>query len=96
MGIPRGINPDVFDELTAFLLNAGEWSEPMFRDGRELFMDGIAKRFRNQNRLLPEQLAALEPSGLVNPAVYGALDRFDDDQTVFCRWDNRIRRNGFG
>lgn len=75
----RGVNPAIFDELTAFLLGAGEWDDAMLEDGRELFMNGILKRFLNQNRLLREQLAALEPSGLVNPAVYGALDHFDDE-----------------
>ncbi len=42
-------------------------------------MDGVIARFSEQNGLLRRHLKALEPSGVVNEAVFRALDRFDDE-----------------
>ena len=42
-------------------------------------MDGIVGRFAEQNRLLEAELRALEPSEVVNLAVFDALSRFDSE-----------------
>ncbi|MGE5579263.1 MAG: hypothetical protein ACM3WU_04380 [Bacillota bacterium] len=41
-------------------------------------MQGVLARFKEQNAQLRASLSELEPSGVVNAAVFKALDRFDD------------------
>ncbi|MCI8801492.1 MAG: hypothetical protein HFH88_17040 [Lachnospiraceae bacterium] len=73
----RGINPTVFDELSAWLLRSGEWNSDEIAENGKYLMDQIIGKFREQNRLLRIQLEVLKPSGLVNEAVFDALDRFE-------------------
>lgn len=75
----RGTNPKAFDELTVWLLGSGEWSDRELSENKDLFTDKILKRFLEQNRMLRAELTELEPSGVVNPAVFDALTRFDDE-----------------
>lgn len=75
----RGTNPDVFDALAQWLLGAEGWSSQECQENREYLLHGIFARFQAQNRVLREALTRLEPSGTVNPPVFGALDRFDDE-----------------
>ncbi len=42
-------------------------------------MEGVLARFKGQNGKLRELLKELEPSGVVNKAVFKALDRFDEE-----------------
>lgn len=78
-GSARGKNPEVFDELTEWIRSSGGWSSRELAENRALLMDRVIGRFAEQNRLLREKLTALEPSGVVNPAVFDALKRFDDE-----------------
>lgn len=73
----RCTNPTVFDELSAWLLGSGEWSDSELAENGKYLMDQVVARFREQNRQLRKQLTDLKPSGLVNAAVFDALDRFD-------------------
>ncbi len=75
----RGTNPDIFDRLTQWLLGNGQWSSQELEANRALFMDDILPRFQEQNRLLREALTQLQPSGVVNPPVFDAINRFDDE-----------------
>lgn len=75
----RSVNPDVFDALTQWLLNAEKWSAQECKENREYLLNGVFARFLAQNALLREALTRLEPSGMVNPPVFEALDRFDDE-----------------
>lgn len=75
----RGINPGVFDEVTRWLWGGADWSGEELSRNRKIFMDEIVGRFLRQNRMLEAELKALEPSGVVNSAVFGALKRFDSE-----------------
>ncbi len=76
-GRARGANPAAFDELAAWILGGAAWSDDEMAENGKYFMEKVLGRFLEQNRLLRARLTALEPSGLVNAAVFGALDRFD-------------------
>lgn len=73
----RGVNPTVFDEISAWLLGSGDWSDGELAENGKYLMDQVIEKFREQNSQLRRQLTALKPSGLVNTAVFDALDRFD-------------------
>lgn len=77
-GCARCTNPNVFDELTGMLLKSGEWSEGEFAENEKIFKN-IINGFLQQNKILGAELSALEPSGVVNAAVFGALERFNDE-----------------
>lgn len=72
----RGMNPVVFDEISAWLLGSGEWNDSELADNGKYLMEQVVAKFREQNRRLRMQLTELKPSGLVNAAVFDALDRF--------------------
>ncbi|NLG28906.1 MAG: hypothetical protein GX557_13415 [Chloroflexi bacterium] len=75
----RGKNPAAFDALTDWILDDQQWSDANLADNEQLLMHGVIARFREQNAELRAYLRELEPSGVVNPAVFGALDRFDGE-----------------
>lgn len=77
----RGTNPDAFDAVTAWLLTADQWSQAELDENRAILMEEIIGRFERQCRQLRAQLTGLEPSGLVNPAVFDTLDRFEEELT---------------
>ena len=78
-GKARGHNPSVFDALTEWILDDSEWTDNKLSENEQIFMQGILARFRNQNAQLRAYLKEIEPSGIVNSAVFNALDRFDDE-----------------
>lgn len=86
-GQARGTNPDAFDAVTAWLLEAGQWSDRETAANRKLLMEEIFGTFSRQCRLLREELNALVPSGLVNMAVFDALDRLEEELTGATRAD---------
>lgn len=86
-GQARGTNPDAFDGVTAWLLKAEEWSETELAENRTLLMEGIIGRFAAQCRQLREELKALVPSGLVNLAVFDALDALEEELSGRSRAD---------
>lgn len=75
----RGINPNVFDALTEWVLDDSEWTEDKLAENEEILMHGVFARFKEQNAGLRVYLKGLEPSGVVNTTVYEALDRFDEE-----------------
>jgi AraC-like DNA-binding protein len=75
----RGQNPDVFDALTEWVLDDSEWSADKLAENEQILMQGVFARFKEQNARLRAYLMELEPSGVVNAAVFKALDRFDEE-----------------
>ena len=75
----RRKNPNVFDKLTEWLLDDMEWSGDQLAQNRQILMQGILARFKEQNTQLRTSLLELRPTGLVNEAVFEALDRFDEE-----------------
>lgn len=73
----RGRNPDAFDALTDWLLDDSQWTADRLAENEQLLMNDVLARFRAQNARLRESLIALAEPGLVNQAVWQALDRFD-------------------
>lgn len=75
----RGHNPGVFDALTEWILDDSEWTDDKLAENEQILMQGILARFRSQNAQLRAYLNEIKPSGIVNKAVFNALDRFDDE-----------------
>ena len=73
----RGRNPRAFDALTEWVLDDSQWSDDRLAENEQILMQGILARFRGQNARFRRRLQELEPSGVVNRAVFTALDRFD-------------------
>lgn len=73
----RTANPLVFDEVSKWLLGAGAWSEDERTENRAFFMEEILGKFQAQTRLLQEELNELDSAGIVNKAVFEALESFD-------------------
>lgn len=78
-GKARGQNPNVFDDLTCWILDDSEWIDEKLTDNKQILMQGVFARFKEQNAQLRKYLKELEPSGEVNTAVFKALDRFDKE-----------------
>ena len=78
-GKARGQNPDAFDALTEWALDDTEWTDEYMAGNEQVLMRGVIARFKEQNTRLRACLKELEPSGVVNPPVFAALDRFDDE-----------------
>ncbi|MDR2145749.1 MAG: hypothetical protein LBE91_04730, partial [Tannerella sp.] len=78
-GQARGRNPGVFDALTEWVLDDSKWTEEQLAENEWILMQGVLARFKEQNAKLRSFLKELEPSGMVNPAVFKALDRFDNE-----------------
>ncbi|MDF2597160.1 MAG: hypothetical protein K0R69_3501 [Clostridia bacterium] len=75
----RGQNPGVFDALTEWILDDSQWSDEKLPENEQILIQGVFARFKEQNAQLRTYLSVLEPSGVVNQAVFKALDRFDDE-----------------
>lgn len=75
----RGMNPGAFDALTEWVLDDSLWSDEKLAENEQILMQGVFARFKEQNAQLRTYLSELEPSGVVNTAVFTALDRFDDE-----------------
>ena len=74
----RGQNPSVFDALTEWILDDSEWNKEKLAENKQILMLGVLARFKEQNARLRACLKELEPSGVVNAAVFKALDDFDN------------------
>lgn len=74
----RGQNPDVFDTLIEWILDDSEWCADRLDENEQILMQGVLARFREQNVKIREYLSELKPSGVVNEAVFRALDHFDE------------------
>ncbi len=78
-GKARGQNPNVFDALTEWVLDDSQWNDEKLAENEQILMQGVLARFKEQNDKLRVYLKELKPSGVVNDAVFKALDRFDDE-----------------
>lgn len=78
-GKAREQNSNVFDALTEWILDNSQWSDDKISENEQILMQGVFTRFKEQNAQLRACLIELEPSGVVNPAVFKALDRFDEE-----------------
>jgi len=85
----RCANPMAFDELSAWILDDIQWTTDKLAENEQILM-GVLTRFKEQNARLREYLKELEPSGVVNPPVFAALDRFDDELSG-APHDERLR-----
>ncbi len=86
----RGQNPSVFDTLTEWVLDDSQWGDDKLAENEQILMQGVFARFKEQNAQLRAYLSELEPSGVVNTAVFKALDRFDDELSGFTH-DKRLQ-----
>ena len=75
----RGQNPGVFDAMSEWVLDDSKWSDAYLEENEQIFMQGVLARFKEQNTRLRALLKELEPSGVVNTAIFKALDRFDEE-----------------
>lgn len=89
-GRARRQNPEAFDELTGWMLDDSQWGDEKLAENGQILMQGVFARFREQNARLRVCLKELEPSGVVNAPVFGALDRFDDELSGLHH-DERLR-----
>ena len=78
----RRRNPSLFDALTEWILDDSEWIDDKLAENEQILMQGVIARFKEQNAQLRAYLKKLEPSGVVNAAIWGALDNFDSDLTA--------------
>ena len=74
----RGRNPMALDALSAWARQDAAWGRDRLAGNRQLLMQGVIARFADQNARLRAELQALGES-VVNPAVFPALDRFDQE-----------------
>lgn len=91
----RGQNPGVFDVLTEWILDDSQWTGEKLAENEQILMHGVFARFKEQNARLRACLKELEPSGVVNAPVFGALDRFDDELSGVSH-DERLRETVAG
>ena len=74
----RGTNPMVFDEMIGWLLDDAQWTEEKLKENHAFLMEDVIGELKKQNAQLRQWLNELEPFGVVNPAAFSALDRFDE------------------
>ncbi|MDF2514392.1 MAG: hypothetical protein K0S04_4258 [Herbinix sp.] len=86
----RGLNPGVFDALTEWVLDDSGWSDEKLAENEQILMQGVIARFKEQNAQLRTYLSELESSGVVNPAVFQALERFDSELSGVV-YDKRLQ-----
>jgi hypothetical protein len=87
-GKARGQNPNVFDALTEWVLDDSQWGDDKLAENEQILMQGVFARFKEQNAQLRAHLKELEPSGVVNQAVFKALDRFDDELSGMTHFEH--------
>jgi len=86
----RGQNQEVFDALSAWVLDDSEWTGDKLTENEQILMQGVFARFKEQNAKLRAYMKELESSGVVNAAIFGALDRFDEELS-WKPGDERLR-----
>lgn len=86
----RGQNLGVFDAMSEWVLDDSQWSDEKLAENEQILIQGVFARFKEQNAKLRAYLKELEPSGVVNAAIFRALDRFDDELSGATH-DERLR-----
>lgn len=75
----RGQNPHAFDQITEWLLKDSEWTNDKLDKNEQILMHGIIARFKIQTKQFRVWLKELEPHGVVNEAVWNALNDFEQE-----------------
>jgi len=89
-------NPLVFNAITEWLLNDSHWvTDAQLIENEQILMQGVLARFNEQNARLRAYFKELEPSGVVNEAVFAALDKFDMklSEKIFDDFDDLRERS---
>lgn len=77
-GNARGKNPNAFDQVTEWILDDAEWTTGKLAENEKI-LQGIITRFKMQTIQFRTWLKELEPHGVVNEAVWGTLDAFEEE-----------------
>lgn len=80
-GEARGKNPNAFDDLTDWILEDSLWGDNELSENEQCLMQRVIGRFKEQTAQLRACLEEIKPSGIVNEAVFKAIERFDDELT---------------
>ena len=91
-GKAREQNPNAFDALTEWILDDSAWSGDKLAENEQILMQGVIARFKEQNAKLRTCLKELAPSGVVNAAVFDALDRLDNEMSGKLS-DEKLRKS---
>lgn len=67
-------NEKTFDAISKWMLDDSEWTKDKLPENEQILMHALA-RLREHNTKLRACLQELEPSGVVNPAVFRALEQ---------------------
>ena len=78
-GNARGANPNAFDKITEWILEDANWTVDKLAENEKILMQGIITQFKKQTVQIRTWLKELEPHGVVNEAVWGALDVFEEE-----------------
>jgi len=74
----RGQNPSVFDAMTEWILDDSQWGDDKLAENEQILLQGVFARLKEENAKLRAYLKEIEPSGVVNDAIFNALDKFDE------------------
>lgn len=75
----RTQNPSIFDKLTEWILDDDEWCAEKLIENEQILMLSVLARFKEQNAKLRAYLKGFTSPHIVNPAIFNALDCFDDE-----------------
>lgn len=78
-GQARCSNPNAFDQISEWILDDAQWHADQLSENKQILMTDVIGRFKAQTVRLRELLTALEPAGVVNKAVFKALDSFENE-----------------
>lgn len=73
----REKNPAVFDSLTDWILDDAQWTQDKLAENEQILLHGVLARFREQNARLSAYLRSFSDPGIVNQAVWDALEKFN-------------------
>ncbi len=75
----RGHNPAAFDRVVTWLKDDAAWTAAKMADNKRILLDEIIGRFKVQTRQLRSCLKELAAAGVVNDAVWQALDNLETE-----------------
>lgn len=73
-----GRNSGVFDAIAEWVLDDSQWSDEKLAENEQILMQSVFARIKEQNAKLRGYLKELEPSGIVNTAIFKVLEKFDN------------------
>lgn len=78
-GNARGKNPNAFDQITEWILDDSEWTTDKLAENEQILIQDIIARFKMQTMQFRTWLKELKPHGVVNEAIWGTLDAFEEE-----------------